>query len=72
MESSKGWHTEPLFFRPTGATEPIARFSLPSPPSVDQWIAPLASVVTVAVGMKAVDWERGENDLVGCAVAEAM
>eukprot|EP00969_Alexandrium_andersonii_P274587 12136035-Alexandrium_andersonii.AAC.1 len=38
MKSSEGWHAEPLFFRPTGATEPVARFPLPSPPGVDQWM----------------------------------
>eukprot|EP00969_Alexandrium_andersonii_P295910 13079351-Alexandrium_andersonii.AAC.1 len=48
------------------------RFSLPSPPCVDQWIVPLASIVVVAAGMKAVGWNRGENDLVGCTLAEAM
>eukprot|EP00969_Alexandrium_andersonii_P194021 8570714-Alexandrium_andersonii.AAC.1 len=72
MESSNGWRTEPLFFRPTGSTEPIARFSLSTPPNVDQWIAPLANVATVAAGMKAVGRKRGENDLVGCTLAEAM
>eukprot|EP00969_Alexandrium_andersonii_P241608 10668752-Alexandrium_andersonii.AAC.1 len=32
----------------------------------------LASVVTVAAGMKAVGWKQGESDVVGCTLAEAM
>eukprot|EP00969_Alexandrium_andersonii_P131591 5818648-Alexandrium_andersonii.AAC.1 len=46
MESSHGCRTEPLFFRPAGATNPIARFSFPSPPNIDLWIVSLASVLT--------------------------
>eukprot|EP00969_Alexandrium_andersonii_P309140 13661223-Alexandrium_andersonii.AAC.1 len=72
MESSHGWRTEPLFFRPAGAASPIARLSLSTPPNVDQWIISLASVATVAAGMNAVGWKQGEGDLVGRALAEAM
>eukprot|EP00969_Alexandrium_andersonii_P344479 15228122-Alexandrium_andersonii.AAC.1 len=63
MKSSEGWHTEPLFFRPTGATEPVARFSLPSPPTVDLWMVSLASIAVVAAGMRAVGWKYCEGDL---------
>eukprot|EP00969_Alexandrium_andersonii_P107251 4730765-Alexandrium_andersonii.AAC.1 len=63
MKSSEGWHTEPLFFRPTNATEPVARFLPSSQPRFDPWMVSLASAVVAAAGMRAVGWKFGENDL---------